>query len=222
MYETWNRFLEGLAAGIASALIITAVALYLLHGYGMLIIDLPGVTWLHKTIRLVDENLGTSLLPFLVDLVCYFWLLGRLHLQLKRPGLAVETIAQTEHLLDITVQLFFGIGVIWTAVGMRGSLLYALGDPTTAAQEGAFAILQRMVDGGILLALSTTILGGIGGYLMRVVKSLTVSGRLRQRYGAAARSEAEEMLELLRRIETHLASQVPAGPPSAPCDPPSS
>ena len=41
--------------------------------------------------------------------------------------------------------------------------------------------------GGILLALSTTIFGGIGGYLMRVYKSVTLGPQLQQRYNAAAR-----------------------------------
>ena len=39
-------------------------------------------------------------------------------------------------------------------------------------------MLERMIDGGILLALSTTIFGGVGGYMMRVYKAVTLGARL--------------------------------------------
>jgi hypothetical protein len=32
-------------------------------------------------------------------------------------------------------------------------------------------VLQRSVEGGILTALTTTIVGGVGGYMMQVTKS---------------------------------------------------
>jgi len=100
--------------------------------------------------------------------------------------------------------LFFGTGVIWTAIGMRSALIFALGDPDSTIQAGAFAVLQRMVDGGILLALSTTIFGGIGGYLMRVHKSISLGTLLQQRYDRAARVDTSSMRESLQRIEQHL------------------
>jgi hypothetical protein len=70
--------------------------------------------------------------------------------------------------------------------------------------QGAFAMLERMIDGGILLALSTTIFGGIGGYLMRVYKTITLGTQLQQQYDAAARADTSEMRESLQRIERHL------------------
>ncbi len=94
--------------------------------------------------------------------------------------------------------------MIWTAIGMRSALIFALGDRDVALQDGAFAMLERMIDGGILLALSTTIFGGIGGYLMRVYKTVTLGSRLQQRYDKAARADTSEMRESLRRIEQHL------------------
>ena len=106
-----------------------------------------------------------------------------------------------EQLLDLCANLFFGIGVIWTAIGMRDALLYALGDPGITATEGAFAILQRMVDGGILLALSTTIEGGMGGYLMRAIKSIALGEKLNAVYMCASQQPVEENLAALHRIE---------------------
>ena len=63
---------------------------------------------------------------------------------------------------------------------MRNSLLVALGglDAETAASKGAWYILRQLVDGGILLALSTTIVGGVGGYIMKVIKTWCVSKKL--------------------------------------------
>jgi hypothetical protein len=61
-----------------------------------------------------------------------------------------------------------------------------------------------MIDGGILLALSTTIFGGIGGYLMRVYKTIALGAQLQQQYDLAARADTSEMRESLHRIEKHL------------------
>ena len=65
-------------------------------------------------------------------------------------------------------------------------------------------MLERMVDGGILLALSTTIFGGVGGYLMRVYKTVTLGAELQQQYDDAARADTSEMRQSLERIEQHL------------------
>ncbi len=87
---------------------------------------------------------------------------------------------------------------------MRSALIFALSDPDSTIQQGAFAVLQKMVDGGILLALSTTIFGGVGGYLMRVHKSVSLGTQLQQRYDRAARVDTSSMRESLERIEVHL------------------
>ena len=87
---------------------------------------------------------------------------------------------------------------------MRSALIQALAEPDAALGQGAFAVLQRMVDGGILLALSTTIFGGIGGYLMRVVKALTVGTPLKRCYNRAARAQGERIQETLQAIDARL------------------
>ena len=121
----------------------------------------------------------------------------------------VNEIIQLDHLTDIWTTLFFGTGVIWTAIGMRSALLFALGEPDATLQAGAFAVLQRLVDGGILLALSTTIFGGIGGYLLRVYKSMAIGGMLQERYDTAARADTSDMKASLRRIERFLRHRTP-------------
>jgi hypothetical protein len=79
-----------------------------------------------------------------------------------------------------------------------------LGDPVVSATAGAFSVLQRLVDGGILLALSTTIVGGAGGYLMRVIKSVVLGEKLTALYIRESQRPADASLAALERIEYHL------------------
>jgi hypothetical protein len=93
---------------------------------------------------------------------------------------------------------------------MRGALLEGLGDlnAQTAAELGAFSILQRLVDGGILLALSTTIFGAVGGYLLRLVKSLAVGTQVKAFYNRIAEQQAECVNSTLQSIDARLSQLV--------------
>ena len=170
-------FLTGLAAG---TLIPGGVALALIAGVGgtgdtsdlLVAADTAGaaVDWLWR-------NLGFSIPAFLLLLVLFAASLARLKRAVE-TGAPPEIVRQADHLSDIRTSLFFGVGVVWTAIGMRGALVQALSD----GSAGGVQVLERMVDGGILLALSTTIFGGIGGYLMRVWKALSVGAGLARYY----------------------------------------
>ncbi len=190
-----NGFMGGFALGaLATLLLLPVVQFY----------DAPGAG-LEPT-QVLDwtrDNLGLSVPVFAVVLVLFARSLRHLQRGLRESWPADE-IAHAEQLTDTWTSLFFGVGVIWTAIGMRGALLFALGDPDTAATAGAFAVLQRMVDGGILLALSTTIVGGVGGSLMRIVKTVAVGAALRRYYDQAARAQGEAISATLTRIEQHL------------------
>ncbi|MEJ2273992.1 MAG: hypothetical protein P8Y01_05390 [Woeseiaceae bacterium] len=196
-------FLKAMATGALGTLIGGAAALYVLSRMQIIHfaaspISSPG-DWLHWAYT----NLGMSIPVFAALLLAYFVTLGRLRnaLEQSRP---INQVVQLDHLTDIWTTLFFGTGVIWTAIGMRSALIFALGDRDAALAQGAFAMLERMIDGGILLALSTTIFGGIGGYLMRVYKTITLGARLQQQYDRAARADTSEMRQSLQRIEKHL------------------
>jgi len=126
---------------------------------------------------------------------------------------ASRRIARLDQLSEVWIHLFVGIGVIWTAVGMRSALQTALGDPGAALTDDADAVLRRLVDGGILLALTTTIVGAVGGYLMRVVKTACVGAALSSYFEALDRQELRALLEAARRIETRLQ---PTGPQRVP------
>ncbi len=197
------RFLEGLSMGLFGSAVGVVALLYILRRGNFVSFSVeqfpdlgPWLTWAYA-------NLGMSTPVFAAILLAYFISLRRLRVRLDRDR-SIDEIVQLDHLTEMWTTLFFGTGVIWTAIGMRSALIFALGDPDSTIQAGAFAVLQKMVDGGILLALSTTIFGGIGGYLMRVHKSISLGTLLQQRYDRAARVDTSCMRESLERIEQHL------------------
>ncbi len=198
-----RNFVEGLTTGAIGSMVSASALLYILSRNNLISFSAERLPDLADWLEWTYTNLGSSIPVFAVLLLAFFASLKRLrsHLENDRP---TNEIVQLDHLTDIWTTLFFGTGVIWTAIGMRSALIYALGDPDTTIQQGAFAMLERMVDGGILLALSTTIFGGIGGYLMRVFKSISLGASLQQHYDRAARVDTSLMRESLQRIEQHL------------------
>ena len=198
-----RSFFRGLTAGAFGSLIGGSALLYILSRSEVLIFSDDRLPSLSHWLEWAYVNLGSSIPVFALLLLAFFFSLNRLRTRLEQDG-PINKIVQLDHLTDIWTTLFFGTGVIWTAIGMRSALIYALGDPNATVQLGAFAILERMVSGGILLALSTTIFGGIGGYLMRVYKAITLGAELQHRYDQAARVDTANMRDSLSRIEQHL------------------
>jgi hypothetical protein len=201
-----NGFSGGLIAGALGAFFLAIVLLYVLNMSEVLaisVLDVPGV---QRLLSWAYENLRLSVVPFFLTLVFYTGALWRLKHYLRDNGVSVEKIAQADHLVDIWINLFFGIGVIWTAIGMRGALLEGLGNlnAQSAAKLGAFSILQRLIDGGILLALSTTIVGAVGGYLLRLVKSLVVGAQVRAYYNRLAKRQTDAVNAVLKSIDAQL------------------
>jgi hypothetical protein len=198
-----SSFVEGLTAGMFGSAVGTSAILYLLRRQELVSFTGNPLPDLKPWLDWAYANLGSSIPVFAGLLIVFFFTLSRLRASVvaERP---INEIIQLDHLTDIWTTLFFGTGVIWTAIGMRSALLFALGEPDATVQAGAFAVLERLVDGGILLALSTTIFGGIGGYLMRVYKSMSLGAQLQQQYDRAARADTAKMRESLERIEEHL------------------
>ena len=153
-------------------------------------------------------NLGHSFWFFALVLVLYLMNLLQLDRLLGSPQDPQQPdpkqVVELDQLSDVWIHLFVGIGVIWTAVGMRSALQAALSDPSGALADTADTVLRKLVDGGILLALSTTIVGGIGGYLMRLLKTLWVGSRLHALFEADHRADMRELLGMAQRIESVL------------------
>jgi hypothetical protein len=204
MQERNSRgFLSGMLLGMLVSLLTGLVIVYLLivlEFISVSVLDTPAV---QELIEWTRRNLGLSVLPFAITLGLYIHSLRALARRLDDRSPQNE-IGQLEHLTDVWTSLFFGIGVIWTAIGMRSALLYALGDPAVAAESGAFTILTRLVDGGILTALTTTIMGGIGGYMMRVIKSSYLGTRLSRYYEEQEQHHAVRVEQLLHDIRASI------------------
>ncbi len=201
-----NGFSGGFITGAIGALFLGIVLLYVLNMSEVLAISGLDVPSVQRVLSWAYENLRLSVIPFFLTLTLYAGALWRLKHYLRDHGTSVEKIAQADHIVDIWINLFFGIGVIWTAIGMRGALLEGLGNLNahSAAKLGAFSILQRLVDGGILLALSTTIVGAVGGYLLRLVKSLAVGTQVRACYSRLAKQQADAANAVLKSIDAQL------------------
>jgi len=201
-----NRFSGGFIAGALGALFLGLVLLYVLNMSEVLAISVLDVPSVQRVLAWAYENLRLSVVPFFLTLIFYTGALWRLKHYLRDQGASVEKIAQADHLVDIWINLFFGIGVIWTAIGMRGALLEGLGNLNahSAAKLGAFSILQRLIDGGILLALSTTIVGAVGGYLLRLIKSLAVGTQVRIYCNQVANQQADAVNVALKSIDEQL------------------
>lgn len=202
----FQGFLKGLAAGAFGSLFGAGAILYLLSRTRLITFPGSRTADVNYWLDWAYTNLGSSIPVFAALIIAFAVSLSRLRTKID-TGRPTNEIVQLDHLTDIWTTLFFGTGVIWTAIGMRSALIFALGDPDSTVQQGAFAVLQRMVDGGILLALSTTIFGGIGGYLMRVYKSVALGAQLQQHYDHAARVDTSSMNDTLERIEQHLSKR---------------
>ena len=209
-----RSFFSGMVLGVVLSLVLGLMAVYLLIAWDVVSVSVLEAPRVQVLTQWITRNLGLSVLPFGLTLGLYVHSLQELsrRLQANRPQ---DEVGQFEHLTDVWTSLFFGIGVIWTAIGMRSALLYALGDPDIAAESGAFAVLQRLVDGGLLTALTTTILGGIGGYLMRVSKSFFLGGKLNRYYEEQDQRHTERVEHLLHDIRASIGGLVGESVPAA-------
>ncbi len=199
--KVWNSrgFMSGMLLGVVLSLLTGLISMYLLIVLDIISVSMVDTPGLQAASEWTRRNLGLSVLPFGITLVLYVHSMRTLARRLDDNSPQNE-VGQLEHLTDVWTSLFFGIGVIWTAIGMRSALLYAIGDPAVAAESGAFAILSRLVDGGILTALTTTIVGGVGGYLMRVIKSSHLGTKLSRYYEELEQRQAARVEHLLRDI----------------------
>jgi len=198
-----KTFLQGMLIGLSGTLVGGVTLVYVLARAQLIQTDNAAMTQATVWLEWVYANLGLSIPVFAILLVAFLVTLARLRQHVDKNS-GVNQIVQLDHLSDIWITLFFGTGVIWTAIGMRSALIFALGDRDAAMSQGAFAMLERMINGGILLALSTTIFGGIGGYLMRVYKTVSLGSDLQHCYDRAARADTSEMRASLHRIEKNL------------------
>ena len=150
-------------------------ALFLCMGIfaGWITISFP-VTWLMNPAAFAYRHLRLSVVPFGCLFLVYAYITVKMHRYLRQENTRLSQVTYYDRLLNATIATFFGVGVIWTAVGMESALTNALEGIKEGSQAdatlSAFGLMERLVNGGLLLALSTTIFGGICGYLLRMLK----------------------------------------------------
>lgn len=204
-----SDFRAGLVRGVWISALLSVLLLYLASMSGVVQVTLARYPDFVELWYWTYNNLRTSVVPFVLVLAWFGFSLVKLRSTLNLPAPTYELVYRLDKRIDLLVGLFFGIGVIWTAIGMRSALIGALGglDAESAARLGAFGVLQAMVDEGILLALSTTIVGGIGGYLMRLVKMGYLGTPLDSFYAQLNTRSENEVLLRLQAIEQAIRDQ---------------
>ncbi len=183
---------------------IVSIASYLIGGVMGFFITLAIIAdaWQINLVSWTTTNLGHSTWVFTACLGLFVYTLMKLKVQLTNND-EYQAVVQMDQLSDVWIHLFVGIGVIWTAIGMRSALVSTLSVPDTLAND-AGQVLGRLVDGGILLALSTTIVGAIGGYLMRLAKTIYLGSFLTEYYQRHDRQDLEVAMVQLTQIENLL------------------
>jgi hypothetical protein len=226
--EMWiTRALRSFATVAGSALLTVIVCSGLLFS-----LDQPRMnaftwaSWLTTLFQPVMTYLGHAIFFFLPVLGGYVICFVRLKQSLSRyhkDPVQEEKIRFYSGAMEIFITLFFAIGVIFTAWGLQNALVSALAGlgKTEAGRLGAWGILKRLVDNGILIALWTTIVGGTGGYMMRMGKYFFLAKHL-NRYAEWRHNISESLLaEGLEAIRRHVegiersihAREEIAGPP---------
>lgn len=192
-----------------------AVLTILMSSFTLLILSQTGVIaftgggWLVNTFHLITGYLGYSILffaPALFGYGLFFWLMKRSLSIDQSENERMENVRYYNGGMEIFITLFFAIGVLFTAWGLQNALVSALGDVSKAeaGRLGAWGILKRLVDNGILIALWTTIVGGTGGYLMRLAKYIFLGKELNRLSLSARKRENDEFLAALESIRVHV------------------
>jgi hypothetical protein len=160
---------------------LTGAVIISLHAMGLLQVLIPAWGAISHWFAI---NLGYSTPVFALILLAYALIWQRIHRSLQVVNVDVwEQMVHDEQLLELLTGLAFGVGVIWTALGMREALMAAFGEQaiSLSASQGALAMLDNLINGGILTALTSTVVGGVLGYLLRIFKTVTL-GRALNRY----------------------------------------
>lgn len=162
---------------------------------GWVTISVP-VPWLINPWSFIYRHLRLSIVPFGFLFSLYIYLICMIRRYLRQEETKLSEVTYYERLLNTTITTFFGVGVIWTAVGMETALISALDSVKDGLNEStelnARGLLERLVNGGLLVALSTTVFGGICGYLLRLLKTVLL-GREWDRFILNENGEHEQV-----------------------------
>ena len=147
-------------------------------------------------------NLGYSAPLFCVALLFVTHSMACLLEELGKDKCCSSRTFHLEHRVDIGISLLFGIGVLFTAIGIRDALMTAI-DGEVAATNGG-EVLALLVSGGILSAMTTTVVGGALGYSIRVIKVLATGEKLEKVHARMMGEGLQKQEALLQCISNQL------------------
>lgn len=156
----------------------------------------------HGVTNWLALNLGYSAPLFCVALLFVIHSMACLLEELGKDKCCSSRTFHLEHRVDIGISLLFGIGVLFTAIGIRDALTTAI-DGEAAATNGGEA-LALLVNGGILSAMTTTVVGGALGYSLRVIKVLVTGEKLEKVHTRMMGEGLQKQEALLQHISNQL------------------
>ena len=146
-------------------------------------------------------NLGLSAPLFFVLTALGWSYVHHLKNTLARSQADPARIAHLEQRIDLVVALLFGVGVLYTAIGLRAALVQAIDTPL---ELSASDMLTALVNGGILSAMTSTIVGGVLGYSLRMFKLFSVGHALDAYYAEQELQAIQRREDLLKEILSEL------------------
>ncbi len=161
-----------------TGLVITVVYIFILY-----LLNLFGIIIFVNRFSIFQEyiaELGGSIYFFSGNIILYAIACLMLSQTLSRKSTDYHEINFWNTAANLSVSLFFGIGVLYTAVGMQRAFHLTLGNinQDMATSMGPWGVLERLVNGGLLMALITTIVGGALGYTLRLIKFMVFGKKL--------------------------------------------
>jgi hypothetical protein len=156
---------------------------------------------IHGMTAWLSVNLGLSAPLFAALMIMGWSYLESLKQALNAHTKAEAQISHLEQRIDLVVALLFGVGVLYTAVGLRGALVQAIDGPS---EQSASGMLTALVNGGILSAMTSTVVGGVLGYGLRMLKLFRVGHGLDIYYSEQALEGVERREHLLKEILSEL------------------
>ena len=147
-------------------------------------------------------NLGYSAPLFCAALLFVIHSMACLLEELGKDKCCSSRTFHLEHRVDIGISLLFGIGVLFTAIGIRDALTTAIDGEAAAINGGE--VLALLVNGGILSAMTTTVVGGALGYSLRVIKVLATGEKLEKVHARMMGEGLQKQEALLQCISNQL------------------
>ncbi len=174
-YSKSSDFIVGLLDGFFLGLLISPAYFYFTGNPAFIQLFDQILSWL-------ETNLGYSAHLFLI--ICLFYRIYWSKINYKLKTVSQKNwvdILHYEEVLTALAVIAMVIGVIWTALGMRSALAAIFSnDEMSMSDGGVLELLDQLINGGILTALTSTIVGASMGTLFRLFKIFFLNKRLNQ------------------------------------------